>query len=183
MAAIQKTEEFRLLSLQPWSAKTKMQGCLRMSFSNYGVDRAPEYDALSYAWGDRKELVEVECNGQSLQITTNLHAALTRLQPSEEKGPRMLWVNAICINQHDPAEKSKQIPLISRTIANAGEVLIWLGLDDENLAVAFQAMEEMAGLIADARLMGEEKNPHVAGLTPRGFRDAEKKIPAVARFF
>jgi hypothetical protein len=31
--------------------------------------------------------------------------------------------------------------------------------------------------------MGEEKNPHVAGLTSRGFQDTEKKIPAIARFF
>jgi hypothetical protein len=55
----------------------QMEGRLKMSVNNYNMDRPPTYEALSHAWGDRKHLAEVEYNGQSLQITTSLHAALT----------------------------------------------------------------------------------------------------------
>jgi hypothetical protein len=178
---LQKIEEFRLLSLNPHTVETEMQGCLTMSLSNYNMNRAPDYEALSYAWGDRKDTVKVECNGQSLQITRNLHAALARLQPSEEEGPRTLWVDAICINQEDSAEKSKQILLISRIFTNAQEVLIWLGEDDENSGIAFEAMKEIADLAADLRKIAEEEV--VEAMRPRELEHVEKKLLAMRRLF
>jgi hypothetical protein len=40
---------------------------------------------------------------------------------------RILWVDALCINQSDPLEKAKQIPLMSRIYEQANSVIIWLG--------------------------------------------------------
>lgn len=44
-------------------------------------------------------------------VTKNLHAALLRLRLEQE--PRTLWVDAMCINQDDVAEKSFQVALMS----------------------------------------------------------------------
>lgn len=38
-----------------------------------------------------------------------------------------LWIDAICINQHDLAEKARQIPLMTRIYSTAARVLVWLG--------------------------------------------------------
>lgn len=38
-----------------------------------------------------------------------------------------LWVDAICINQDDPAEKGRQILLMGEIYAKATQVIVWLG--------------------------------------------------------
>ncbi|KAL3293085.1 het domain protein, partial [Colletotrichum asianum] len=59
-----------------------------------------------------------------LQITANLHAALARLQdPFLE---RVIWVDAICINQKDADEKGHQVQLMAEIYARASGVVVWL---------------------------------------------------------
>lgn len=59
---------------------------------------------------------------------------------------RILWVDAICINQDDQGEKNKQIPLI-RTIYAASCVIVWLG----------EAMEDSDGALESIRHLAEDK--------------------------
>ena len=56
------------------------------------------YTALSYCWGDPDITVEVLVNGQSINVTVNLEAALRRLRAM---GISRVWVDALCINQSD----------------------------------------------------------------------------------
>lgn len=44
-------------------------------------------------------------------VTQNLHAALKRLRLQHQS--RLLWVDAICINQDDTSEKSFQVAMMS----------------------------------------------------------------------
>jgi hypothetical protein len=74
------------------------------------------------------------CNGKYIPITRNLDAALRVLQ--EEKMHRMLWVDAICIDQENISEKSHQVPLMKDIFELADQVIIWLGeigLDSEEI--------------------------------------------------
>ena len=41
---------------------------------------APDYDALSYVWGDPGNKGFITCNGQTFSITANLLLALQRLR-------------------------------------------------------------------------------------------------------
>ena len=68
---------------------------------------SPDYKALSYVWGDPKDLVEIRCCGQAFSIGSNLHSALKRLRSSTVD--RILWVDAICINQADKQERAEQV--------------------------------------------------------------------------
>lgn len=54
---------------------------------------SPDYEALSYVWGDSKDLVEIKCCGQTFSIGQNLHSALKHLR--SPTGDRVLWVDAI----------------------------------------------------------------------------------------
>jgi hypothetical protein len=62
-------------------------------------------------------------------------SALSHLRdPSIE---RIIWVDAVCINQNDDPEKKHQIGLMSKIYSQANRVIIWLGeaADDSDLAV------------------------------------------------
>jgi hypothetical protein len=67
---------------------------------------------------------------EALLATAHLYAALVRLRhPTEE---RYVWVDQLCINQGDLAEKSQQIPFMADIYQNANITVIWLGEEDED---------------------------------------------------
>ncbi|KAI0555554.1 heterokaryon incompatibility protein-domain-containing protein [Xylaria curta] len=82
------------------------------------------YEALSYVWGapERPRLVYTEMG--YLTVTENLHAALSRLR--DWCFPRVVWADAICINQDDEEERSTQVELMAIIYAKAIRVVVWL---------------------------------------------------------
>jgi hypothetical protein len=106
------------------------------------------YEALSYVWGGEKKPKSIIITGnqkgdQELAVTQNLFTALLRLRDSDFS--RVLWVDAICINQTDDNEKEHQIQFMAAIYAKASRVIIWLGEAQEN----DQALESIR--IAGAR--------------------------------
>jgi hypothetical protein len=57
------------------------------------------------------------------RVTRNLEDALLALRKPKEA--RKLWIDAICINQMDKAEKAHQIGQMNRIYASAKQVLVW----------------------------------------------------------
>lgn len=55
------------------------------------------YEALSYVWGKEKSTDKIRVDGYPFTVTENLYQALSNLRRSGED--RVLWVDAICINQ------------------------------------------------------------------------------------
>ncbi|RYP49315.1 hypothetical protein DL768_004940 [Monosporascus sp. mg162] len=99
---------------------------IRCKIEHVALEDEPQYDALSYCWGDPTQSIrEIICDGTLLVITENLYCALTRLR--EETVSVRLWVDAVCINQVDQVEKATQIPLMGDIYKNSEHVLIWLG--------------------------------------------------------
>lgn len=90
------------------------------------INHLPPYEALSYCWGDASDKIAIDCNGsRGLAVTKNLHAALLALRlPNQE---RVLWADAICINQDDIEERGSQILLMKDIYRIASSVVIWLG--------------------------------------------------------
>lgn len=58
-------------------------------------------------------------------MTQNLHAALARLRYSLFE--RIIWIDAVCINQNDDREKEQQIQFMAKIYALANRVIVWLG--------------------------------------------------------
>ncbi|CAD6450284.1 792c6830-6a34-4fce-850e-daaa5295d776-CDS [Sclerotinia trifoliorum] len=96
------------------------------------------YEALSYAWGGIDNPRFISVNGQDLIVRENLHAALLRLRDPVLE--RIIWIDAICINQKDPKERGHQVQLMAKIYSKACRVIIWLGeaADDSD-----QALEEI----------------------------------------
>jgi len=93
------------------------------------------YEALSYVWGDKSTRRSISINKCDVQVTANLHAAFLHLR--DRFLERVLWVDAICINQQDADEKGRQVNSMANIYAKAGRVLVWLGeaAEDSNQAI------------------------------------------------
>lgn len=84
------------------------------------------YVALSYTWGEPNFSKDLLLDGDEvLRITPSLAAALRRFRYASAL--RWIWVDAICINQQDDAEKTMQIPLMGKIYRRASRVMVWLG--------------------------------------------------------
>ncbi|KAH8591877.1 heterokaryon incompatibility, partial [Bisporella sp. PMI_857] len=81
--------------------------------------------ALSYAWGETTTTHHVMIEGKRLPITANLDKALRRVRRNNQD--LYLWVDAICINQDDTAEKENQISMMFQIYQSATQVVVYLG--------------------------------------------------------
>lgn len=116
------------------------------------LDPPVQYEALSYTWDDQKPRREITCDGASLCVTENVFQALRQLRRSKKARRRMLWIDAICINQNDEAEKTSQVSMMGEIYARGQRVNIWLSHPTE----AMKAMFEYVRLSTSAKLCFDE---------------------------
>ena len=84
----------------------------------------PQYDALSYCWGKDLSPRTLLLSGHGLPIGSNLDCALRHLRPAHGHEPRVLWIDALCINQVDLQERGAQVQLMRSIYSLAHNVLI-----------------------------------------------------------
>lgn len=128
------SRRFRLLFLEPSTDRLAPLRCElnRASFDNEDV----KYTALSYTWGDPIATTPIFVNGVETQVTLNLEAALRHIRQITDS--ITLWVDALCINQEDLAEKNHQVEMMRDIFSGAELVIAWLGSagEDSDLAMA-----------------------------------------------
>jgi ankyrin repeat protein len=83
------------------------------------------YAALSYTWGNTSRPCDIIINGSNMTVTKNAYLALQDLRYQEQD--RVLWVDAICINQEDKDERGQQVQQMGSIYSGAERVIIWLG--------------------------------------------------------
>jgi hypothetical protein len=152
----------RLLRLMPNKDENAPIQCQLLNYplQEFGEETHP-YEALSYVWGNSKnpksisiDSIDIDKYGlptrtslhaalfkYNLTITTNLHKALLHL-----RGPffeRILWVDAICINQGDNTEKAGQIQYMAEIYSKASRVIVWLGPLGEVKSDSDQTLKEI----------------------------------------
>lgn len=66
---------------------------------------------------------------------------------------RIIWIDAICINQEDRAEKGHQVQSMAKIFAKANCVIVWLG---EARGNTDEALED---LLLAARALDEDQSP------------------------
>jgi hypothetical protein len=135
--------ELRLLTLQR-GTKEKILRC-RIQHKPPSTDTVDSgYTALSYTWGRptaEKPIIIDDCLHY---VTDNLEIALQSLRMENED--LVLWIDAICINQKDIAERNKHVKVMKEVYEQAKSVLIWLGpsADDSHLAMqTIRALNEV----------------------------------------
>jgi hypothetical protein len=144
----------RLLRLMPHEDGTALQ-CQLFDYSlqdslQESGKRTHPYDALSYVWGDSSKPQSISLREDKLQhnlpVTKKLHEALLHLRYRSIE--RIMWIDAVCIDQENEQEKMQQIQLMGKIYAQANRVVVWLGEATDN---SDQALE-------DIRLAGGEES-------------------------
>ena len=135
-----------------------------------------DYLALSYAWVSDILSGRIIIDGRYVAVTNSLHSALLAIR----EDPRVtlmqagVWVDALCINQDDLVERSKEIKTMRSIFGDSMGVFVHLGpaSDDTHLAL------ELIRLISYNLKEGFEYSPFLLELamdTNNGKRLAERK--------
>lgn len=135
----------------------------RLSLPNSDI---AEYEALSYAWGDPTmtyaatvvdsvgEDEDDNWPGGVLPITSNMNTALRCLRHRQK--PRVLWIDALCINQSDLKERSHQVQWMDLVYRKARRVIVFLGAESDDDA---QAVDMLTSVGASLSIEGPSLNP------------------------
>lgn len=148
----------RILSLAP---SANLSDPIHVKLSVVKLADEPTFIALSYVWGSEVGKVRgdafamitctglanvanklpITCNGEQFLVTQNLDSALRHLR--DEAKERILWIDAICINQNDDQERGFQVNLMKDIYRMAHAVVIWLGEADADSDLVFPLCEKM----------------------------------------
>jgi hypothetical protein len=101
------SSDIRLLELSPGNPDDPIEACLRcVSLCSTMI----QYEAISYTWGNPSKCEAVNTPQGAIPITHSLHKILRRLRSRHQA--RLLWADAVCINQDDGVEKSHQVRMM-----------------------------------------------------------------------
>ncbi|OCK85500.1 HET-domain-containing protein [Lepidopterella palustris CBS 459.81] len=152
---LSSSRSIRLVKLNDRSKSRN--GSVSFSLLTTHFDNAPVYLALSYTWGDPAcpflDLltplpalpVETLCDGQPFYVGPNLSVALERLEYLIQDKPDMyIWIDAICINQADDAERASQVKMMGEIYTRAQKVYAWLGPKDASSNEALYILEQIS---------------------------------------
>ncbi|KAH8803481.1 heterokaryon incompatibility protein-domain-containing protein [Xylogone sp. PMI_703] len=141
----------RLLCLHPGNDAAPLVCDMKI----VSLDENPFYEALSYVWGvhEFSEILQIrESRRQYRQyLTPSLAGALRRLRLEDED--RILWTDAICINQADDEEKGEQIQMMDDVYHKASSVQVWLGDAAEDSDSARDFIDQITELSSLDRLV------------------------------
>lgn len=138
------------------------------------LDTKPEYYALSYVWGDQYKRRPILVNRQRFDVTANLYDALHHLRQQYVRWDSAfsIWIDAICINQEDIDEKSRQVTRMTDIYILSRQVIIWLGANDEQSDQSIKLLFEMASVKVSTPSMTSE-----AFLETSSSSEEEDQIP------
>ena len=113
------------------------------------LDSPTAYNALSYVWGDlSKPGSNVIIDGKQLSVTENCLAALQELRREAflKSQAQVIWIDAICINQNNIAERNQQVSHMGEIYMKAQKLIIWLGPQADNSDEAVEILRDLLEL-------------------------------------
>lgn len=122
----------RLLSLDSNSISHRLISATMFSknLNDPELQTSYSFDALSYVWGPADNSSNVILvNGWSCAVRENLWSYLKH-STNDANIPRLLWVDALCIDQDNVDERNNQVRLMPEIYRTAQSVVVWLGPAD-----------------------------------------------------
>ncbi|PMD37540.1 HET-domain-containing protein [Hyaloscypha variabilis F] len=130
-------DRIRVMELFPGDGDSPIE----CSILEASLSDPPDYEALSYRWGNVKTQRSISMQGKDFEITQNLYTALRHLRCAKQK--RTLWIDAICIDQMNVREKNHQVQLMRDIYKKARRTLIWLGRGTEKIRQGFAIIPKL----------------------------------------
>lgn len=137
-------KEIRLLHVRPGKRRDGIVCSLR-HVSLVEVPK-PDYETISYRWGDATNLASIKLDNAVRQIPASSAAAIRRARHPDT--PRILWIDAVCINQKDNKERAQQVAMMGDVYSCSDGNLVYLGEDEGWATQAVQSIEAITAEIA-----------------------------------
>lgn len=119
----------RLLHIYPGQQNDDLEGDLM----HLPLHATGSFEALSYTWGTRSIEQSIYVAGKRISITPNCAGAIRSLR--HRNRVRVLWIDAICINQNDSHERAEQVGMMVEIYARAERTVVYLGAGDNTVHV------------------------------------------------
>jgi hypothetical protein len=135
--------EIRLMTLFPGTVSSEIR--VSLEIVPFTRDDVYDFEALSYAWGTAENPTEIFIGAsghQVLSVTQNLAEALPYLRYEDRS--RVLWIDAICVNQQDLKERSRQVERMADIFTKASRVVVWLGPESSDSSVAMDCFHTIS---------------------------------------
>ncbi|KAN0103387.1 HET domain containing protein [Hyaloscypha variabilis] len=142
----EEAQEIRLLTILPGNSSSHIRVCLHIK--PFTKKTKLKFEALSYSWGPQVDPVDIfvgKRGNQTIKVTQNLAHALPCLRYPDK--PRKIWIDAICVNQQDPEERSSQVKRMADIFSMASQVVVWLGPEREDTQLAIDYCREVSANI------------------------------------
>jgi hypothetical protein len=125
------------LELDPGGPGSRIVGHL----FHASLEDNPAFEALSYTWGFPSPTYDITIDGHAFPVARNLRKALDDLR--REDRPRVIWTDAICINQRDNDEKAHQIRLMRGIFSSAHLVCTWTDHNVQPMGPVFDDLDSL----------------------------------------
>ena len=99
-------------------------------------DPVPEFEAISWCWGDASQKKPIELNGHIFEIPSNAEEVLRRV--CVEHRHYLVWLDAVCINQGNIPERNHHVSTMVDVYSKAVRTVVLLG-EGGNLTKAAMA--------------------------------------------
>ena len=114
-----------------------------------------KFEALSYTWGSMDSPVAASIRsspssqdrGPYLELGANLAVALKYLR--HPHAVRLLWIDAVCINQGDIEERNAQVKRMGDIFSLAQTVTVWLGVESHDSTHALMTLQYFGEQVED----------------------------------
>lgn len=116
-------QEIRLIELLPGLSSDD----IRCNIIHVNLDDDPRFEAVSYTWatkdGDDTLSRHIYALGDTtIRVTVNCLSTLRQLR--KISNPRLLWIDAVCIDQTNPSERNHQVRMMTQIYSSAVSVRI-----------------------------------------------------------
>src|ERR1700753_3677832 len=150
-----EAQEIRLVVLSP-STELEAPPVCQLLYTS--LTDEIKFEALSYVWGDNplEEPKQILLDSKPFLVKHNLDKALRHLRHSDTN--RILWVDAISIDQSNLEERSHQVRLMRDIFSHCVTNLFWLGPDDRRSRLT-RGMEVMKSLVTDESYAAKLSKP------------------------
>lgn len=145
-------QQIRVLVVKPGAYDDTIQAYFENESLSGPPSQCAEFHALSYCWGDSSNCADIvleikdefctESTEENLfSITRPVEMAIRRLR--SEKMPLRIWIDAVCINQHDDEERTHQVSIMGNIYSRADMVHVWLDGEIRGIEVALRVIRDI----------------------------------------
>ncbi|CZR62116.1 uncharacterized protein PAC_12013 [Phialocephala subalpina] len=166
--------QIRLLHLQPPLDSEPDAIVCTLSVADPDDDDC-KYEALSYEWGDsRSTSLSIMLDGTHFLVRENLWWALWHLRLETED--RILWIDALCINQENGNERNHQVKQMAQVYSKAASVVAWIGRLEQQVyhdgtCDYVKIPESYLESLSEHWSWEKSHKSHIKTITPRESRD------------